>query len=190
MNFVPRKAAAAITSAFVPPVFVAGVGLSQKEKAQAEAQQAAWRSPPSLANAKKLAACCPPAMMGMGENIPTNGLLNFLGGKDATNDVPIAALGLARPSTCHAFHQGTGLLSTIGENGLTNGLCCIGDGMESQGKHVSMGIESHGKHVSMGIESAGKSLESAGTKFGMALVAAFVANSIGLIAAAIISSKK
>eukprot|EP00978_Attheya_sp_CCMP212_P005332 scaffold11894_cov53-Attheya_sp.AAC.10 len=99
--------------------------MSQKEKEKVQAQQPAWRSPPPLANAKKRVSCCPPASIG--KNVPTNGLLNFLRGKDAANGMPVVEL--TRPSSCHAVHKGTGLLSSMGENGLTNGMCCIGYGL-------------------------------------------------------------
>jgi hypothetical protein len=148
MNFFTRKAAAVTASGFVP-VVVTRVGLSQKAEGEAKAQQdqAAWSAPPLLANTKntkKFVSCCPPPLMGMNESSPTNWLLHNLSCEDPTNNMPLAASGPTRPSTCHAFHKGTGTLSTLGENGLTNGLCCVGDGMEAHGKHVSKGLESLG----------------------------------------------
>jgi hypothetical protein len=79
-------------------------------------------------------------------------------------------LSPTQPSTCYAFHKGTGPLSTLGENGLTNGLCYVGDKIEAHGKHLSKGIE-------VGLESLGN-----------AVVAAAFTSSIAVVAAAFILS--
>eukprot|EP00978_Attheya_sp_CCMP212_P035324 scaffold153072_cov50-Attheya_sp.AAC.2 len=110
MYFVPRKAAVVTASA---------------KKLKLKLKHNNWRP----WRAKKRVSCCPPAIIG--KNVPTNGLLNFLRGKDTANGMPVVELTC--PSSCHAAHKGTGFLSSMGENGLTNGMCCIGDGLGGLG---------------------------------------------------------
>jgi hypothetical protein len=58
--------------------------------------------------------------------------------------------------------------ATIGENGLTNGLCYLGNSMEAHGKHMSMGLESHGKHIAKGMS------QGSGYMFLALVVSAFI----------------